>query len=95
MRLGAVRVVAAAPLTAWLLVGGTPYNDGGVVYGPANVLFCSRWPVNELGQYVVGATDPTTVTDLAALGVASSHSALNFVPPGFPAAGAMKLSSWA
>ncbi len=80
--------------TATLFVNA-PYNDGGVVYGPANVLFCSRWPVNELGQYVVGATDPTTVTDLAALGVASSHSALNFVPPGFPAAGAMKLSSWA
>lgn len=71
-----------------------PYNDGGVTYGPANVLFASRWPVNELAQYLPGSTTPDKVIDLAALGVVSSHAALNLVPTGFGGAGRVKLVSW-
>lgn len=71
-----------------------PYNDGGVVYGSGGVLFTSRWPVNELAQYLPGSTTPDKVIDLAAFGVASSHAALNFVPVGFEGAGQMKLVSW-
>lgn len=74
-----------------------PYNDGGVVYGPNDVLFTSRWPVNELGQYIPGspaAPNPDKVTDLYGVGVAYSHAALNFVPPGFSGAGQMKMVSW-
>ncbi len=71
-----------------------PYNDGGVTYGPDGVLFASRWPVNELGQYLPGSTAPDKVIDLTALGVAGSHSAINFVPLGYSGAGRMKLSSW-
>ena len=71
------------------------YNDGGVVYGPSNVLFLSRWPVNELGQTKFGSTITDKIINLEALGVAYSHSAVNFVPYGFPGAGQMKLVSWA
>lgn len=70
------------------------YNDGGVVFGPGGVLFTSRWPVNALGQTKPGSTDEDKVIDLAALGVAASHAAINFVPAGFGGAGSVKLVSW-
>lgn len=70
------------------------YNDGGVVFGPGGVLFTSQWPVNRLGQTKPGSTVEDKVIDLAALGVAGSHSALNFVPTGFGGAGQMKLVSY-
>jgi hypothetical protein len=59
-----------------------PYNDGGVTYGPNNVLFASQWPVNKLSEYKPGSTTPDKVIDMAALGVANSHSALMFAPVG-------------
>ena len=70
------------------------YNDGGVVYGPGDVLFLSRWPVNELGQTKFGSTITDKIIDLEALGVVYSHAAVNFVPLGFPGEGQMKLVSW-
>ena len=70
------------------------YNDGGVVYGPDDVLFLSRWPVNEMGQNKFGSTTTDKIIDLYDVGVAYSHAALNFVPPGFPGEGQMKLVSW-
>jgi PEP-CTERM motif len=70
------------------------YNDGGVTYGPEGILFTSRWPVNELGQTKSGNTAEDKVINLAALGVAGSHAAINFVPAGFGGAGGMKLVSW-
>lgn len=70
------------------------YNDGGVVYGPGNVLFLSRWPVNELGQTKPGSAITDKIIDLDPLGVAYSNSAVNFVPSGFPGEGQMKLVSW-
>jgi len=76
-------------------IGGVgEYNDGGVTYGPGGVLFTSRWPVNALGQTKPGSTDEDKIIDLSALGVAGSHSAINFVPAGFGGAGDMKLVSW-
>jgi PEP-CTERM motif len=76
--------------------GGTigTFNDGGVVFGPEGVLFTSRWPVNQLGQTKPGSTAEDKVIDLAPLGVADSHAALNFVPLGFGGAGLVKLVSW-
>lgn len=70
------------------------YNDGGVVFGPAGVLFTSRWPVNQLGETKPGSTDEDKVIDMAALGIAGSHAALNFVPGGFSGAGEVKMVSW-
>jgi hypothetical protein len=71
------------------------YNDGGVVYGPGNVLFLARWPVNELGQTKPGSTITNKIIDLAALGVGGGGpGGLNFVPSGFPGAGQLKLATW-
>ena len=72
------------------------YNDGGVVFGPGNVLFTARWPINELGQTRPGSTDEDRVDALATHGVPgdSSISALNFVPAGFGGAGQMKIVTY-
>lgn len=72
------------------LIGPAPFNDGGFAYGPGGVLFSSMWPVNMLQQYLPGSTSPDKTVDLTPLGVASSHSALNFVPTGFAGAGQLK-----
>ena len=81
---------------ATLFRGGSigTFNDGGVVFGPAGVLFTSQWPVNKLGETKPGSTAEDKVIDLAAMGVAGSHAAINFVPSGFAGAGQAKLVSW-
>jgi hypothetical protein len=77
------------------LFGQGAYNDGGLVYGPGNVLFLARWPVNEIGENEPPANTTTDkVIALTPLGVTPSPGALNFVPPGFPGAGQMKIVSW-
>lgn len=76
------------------LYANAPYNDGGVTYGPNGVLYTSRWPVNELALYLPGSTDPDKIINLAALGVAQSHSALVWGPTGRAYEGRLKLSSW-
>lgn len=70
------------------------YNDGGVVFGPGGVLFTARWPINGLGQTLPGSTDEDKIIELGPLGVASSLSALNFVPTGFGGEGLVKLVSY-
>lgn len=70
------------------------YNDGGVAFGPNGVLFTARWPVNGLGQTLPGSTGEDKIIDLAPLGVATSLSAINFVPAGFGGAGLIKLVSY-
>ncbi len=71
------------------LIASGEYNDGGLTYGPGGVLFASRWPVNQLGQYKPGSAAPDKIIDLGALGVASSNAAVQF-----DRAGRMKLSSY-
>jgi hypothetical protein len=71
-----------------------PSNDGGVVFGPNKVLFLTRWPTNELQQTKFGSTIADKVIDLEPLKVAHYSASLNFVPTGFPSAGAFKLMSW-
>ena len=70
------------------------FNDGGVVYGPDNILFSARWPVNELGQLKPGSTVTDKVIDLDPLGVSPSPGGLAFVPEGFPGEDQLKLVSW-
>ena len=70
------------------------YNDGGVTYGPGNVLFLARWPVNQLGQTKPGSTATDKLIDVGPFGVASSLVGLGFVPPGQPGAGRLKLVSY-
>jgi hypothetical protein len=84
--------------TARLYPGSTSrigqYNDGGVVFGPENVLFVTRYPANQLEQSKPGSTTPNKVIDLTPLGVTSSVGSAAFVPQGFPGAGSMKLVSF-
>jgi hypothetical protein len=70
------------------------YNDGGVVFGPGDVLFLARWPQNELGQILPGSAGTDKVIDLSAFGVASSPGGLGFVPMDFGGGGQLKLVSW-
>jgi len=77
---------SAAPFT------DAAYNDGGVVYGPGDVLFLARWPENELGQTKPGSSTTDKIVGMTALGVTESLSALNFIPTGFPGAGQLKLA---
>ncbi len=69
-------------------------NDGGVTFGPGGLLFTTVYPSNKLAQTRPGTDTPVKVSDLNALGVASSVGAVFFVPPGFPAAGSMKVASY-
>jgi N-acetylneuraminic acid mutarotase len=77
-------------------VGSTigQYNDAGLVFGPDNVLFVTRWPASQLEQSKVGSLAPDKVIELAPLGVTGTGGSIGFVPPGFPGAGSMKLISW-
>jgi len=71
------------------------YNDGGVDWGPNDVLFLARWPVNEVGQVEWGSTDADKIVDLAPLGVAErGPGPLTFVPPGQPGAGSLKTANF-
>ena len=70
------------------------YNDGGIVYGPGNVLFLARWPQNELGQTKPGSTITDKIIPLTPFAIESSLVALRFVPQGSPGAGRLKLVSY-
>jgi hypothetical protein len=74
------------------------WNDGGVVYGPNNVLFLARWPVNQIGQTKPGSNVTDKIIDMSQFGVGnngeSSVAALNFVPQGFGGAGRLKFTTW-
>jgi len=76
--------------TATLFSDGA-YNDGGLAFGPGNVLFYTRYPTNELGEIKPGSTSTDKVVSLTDAGLSSSVGALNFVPPGFPGAGQLKI----
>jgi hypothetical protein len=71
-----------------------PYNDGGITYGPGDVLFLARWPVNELGQNLPDSFDTSKIIALGQFGVQSSLSAIQFVPAGFPGAGSFKMVTY-
>src|SRR5687768_1394602 len=70
------------------------FNDGGLTYGPGNVLFLARWPSNEIGQTRPGSSITDKITDLTTIGVPESPGGLTFVPGTHPGAGQLKLVSW-
>src|SRR5262245_46748797 len=73
------------------------YNDAGLVFGPDNVLFVTRYRPDHIGQLEqskVGSMAPEKVIDLRTLGMTGSGGSIGFVPHGFPGAGSMKLASW-
>lgn len=71
-----------------------PKIDGGLEYGPGNVLFFTRYKDNELGQIPFGQTGAAKIVPLTPLGVGSSVGAFRIVPPGFPGAGTVKFGSF-
>ena len=70
------------------------FNDGGVAFGPQNVLFVTRYPANQVEQSKLGSSAPDKVVDLSPLGVVASTGSIGFVPAGFPGAGSMKIASF-
>ncbi len=72
-------------------VGGT---DGGLAFGPNNVLFATWYGPNRLSQIRFGSTSTDRVDDLGPLGVLSSVGACTFVPAGLPGAGRLKVCGW-
>ena len=55
------------------------FNDGGIDYGPGNVLFLARWPVNEIGQTKPGSSLTDKIINLGPLGITPSPGGLTFV----------------
>jgi len=70
------------------------YNDGGVAFGPGNVLLVTRYPGNQLEQSKPGSESPNKVIDLGPLGVTSSVGSLAVVPRIYSTAGTIKLVSF-
>jgi hypothetical protein len=62
-----------------------------MAYGPENLLFYTRSPINELGEIKPGSVVTDKIIGLTALGVTPSVSGMNFVPAGFPNEGELKL----
>lgn len=69
-------------------------HDGGLEFGPGNVLFYTTFPDNQIGQVRPGEFSPARLIDLSSLGVASSTGTLRFVPAGFAGAGRLKIASY-
>lgn len=73
------------------------YNDGGVLFGPGNVLFVARYPLNQIEESKPGSSAPDKVIDLSTVSggiISGSVGSLGFVPAGFPSAGQMKIVSY-
>lgn len=86
---GTASQAATAPGTS----GGI---DGGLAYGPNNVLFYTTFADNNIGQIKVGSSSPDKLTGLTSLGVTSSVGSLLFVPNSFggPNVGHLKIASY-
>jgi hypothetical protein len=69
------------------VVADAAFNDGGVIYGPGDVLFLARYPSNQVGQTKPGSALTDKIVDLGRLGVGASPGGLVYVPEGFPAPG--------
>lgn len=83
--------------------GATPFADangvsggidGGLTYGPGNVLFYTTYNDNQLGQIKPGSSAPDKLIALGGLGVFASTGTLQFVPAGFAGAGKLKVLSY-
>lgn len=85
------RIVGFGASSAVATVGG---NDGGLAFGPGNVLFFTWYGANRLGQILPGSTTASAVIDLQPLGIGTSVGSCAFVPAGRPGAGRFKLTTY-
>lgn len=70
-----------------------PNIDGGLTYGPGNVLFFTRYNTHAIGQIKPGQTTMAKSVDLASI-FAGSTGSMQFVPEGYPGAGRLKALSY-
>lgn len=77
--------------TVFATVGG---NDGGLAFGPGNVLFFTWYGQNRLGQILPGSTTANRLIDLSPLGITGSVGTCVFVPNGRSGAGRCKIVSY-
>jgi hypothetical protein len=84
-------ITGCGPSTQYATVGG---NDGGLAFGPGNVLFFTWYGANRLGQILPGSSTASRVDNLGPLGVPSSVGSCAFVPAGRSGAGRFKLVSY-
>lgn len=75
-------------------VSTAPFNDGGLDYGPLNILFFTTYSNNTIGQIKPGSTTPDRIISMTELGVGPSTGTLAFVPSGFPGEGRLKVASY-
>jgi len=75
-------------------VATAPDIDGGLAYGPNNILFFTQNPDNAVGEIPPGSASPDYYVDLYGQAVSPSVGALMFVPAGFGGAGHVKLASY-
>jgi hypothetical protein len=68
--------------------------DGGLAYGPNNVLFYTSYSDNYIGEIRPGSSGPDKLVYLTSAGVDSSVGTLAFVPNGFGGAGHLKIISY-
>ncbi|MCR9243819.1 MAG: hypothetical protein NXI31_02225 [bacterium] len=76
------------------MVATAPRIDGGLFYGPGNVLCFTTYSDNRLGQIKPGSSSPDKWITLSSFGVLSSTGTGNFVPANFPGAGQLKVVSY-
>jgi tetratricopeptide (TPR) repeat protein len=66
------------------------FVDGGLVFGPDDLLLFTRWPTSEIGQLRRDSREPDRVQTLPV----PSAGGLGIVPAGFPGAGRVKVLAW-
>ncbi|TVQ52697.1 MAG: hypothetical protein EA377_09625 [Phycisphaerales bacterium] len=76
------------------LFATAPRIDGGLTYGPDNILFYTTYSNNTIGQIKPGSTEADRVVELGPLGVTGSTGSLMFVPEGMPGAGRLKIVTY-
>jgi hypothetical protein len=86
------RITSLGAATPVATVGGL---DGGLAFGPGNVLFATWWPDNKISQFKPGSIAPDRVDDLTTIGIVHSVGSCTFVPTGQPGAGRFKICTWA
>ena len=74
------------------VVAAAPFIDQGLAFGPGGTLFWATFPINSLAQLPPGGT--VTEFPLAPTGVALNTLSLAFIPPGFPNAGQLVITSY-
>lgn len=85
--IGTAKLFAAAP-------GASGGIDGGLDYGPQDVLFYTSYSDNHIGQIMPSSDGPDKLIALTPLGVSSSTGTLRFVPEGFAGEGRLKIASF-